>query len=134
MKLVTFLFATALAMCLVVGIALLIPEAPGEHGFVHPDYPSMQQAPPSAERHAAVLWLGWGFGVLQIIFYMGMMALGGNNGVDTDHALATADRIYTTVDLVERFSERVRDLVKRDQPDCFLVSDPLQWHAGYICA
>ena len=82
MRLVPFLFATALAMCLVVGMALLIPEATGEHGFVHPDHASMSKAPPSLERHAAVLWFGWGFGVLQIIFYMGMMALGARKGVD----------------------------------------------------
>ena len=34
---------------------------------------------------------------------------------------------------VETITEGVRDLVKRDQPDCFLVSDPFQGHSGYIC-
>ena len=65
---------------------------------------------------------------------MGVLALGGNNGIDADDTLLAAECIDAAVDPVKRFSERVRDLVKRDQPDCFLVSDPFQWHTGYICA
>ena len=60
--------------------------------------------------------------------------MGGNNGIDADYALTTAERVNTAVYMVKRFSEGVRDLLKRDQPDCFLVSDPFQWHTGYICA
>ena len=65
---------------------------------------------------------------------MGVLALGGNDGIDTDFALPAADCIDAAVNLVERISEGVRDLAKRDQPDCFLVSNPFQGHSGYICS
>ena len=45
---------------------------------------------------------------------MGMLALGGDNGIDTDHALAAIECVNATVDMVKRFSEGVRDLAKRD--------------------
>ena len=65
---------------------------------------------------------------------MGVLSIRGNNGIDTDNALAAAKGIDAPVYLVERFSQGVGDLAKRDQPDCVLVPDPLQWHSGYICA
>ena len=82
MKLVIALFATALAMCVVVGIALLVPEVADGHGFEHPDHPSMSQAPPGLERHQGVLWLGWALGILEIAFFGGAMALGARKGED----------------------------------------------------
>ena len=66
--------------------------------------------------------------------FVGMSSKRGDNGIHTDHALTASDGIDTAVHVVKRFSKRVRHLVKRDQPDCVLVSDPLQGHAGYICA
>lgn len=63
-----------------------------------------------------------------------MLTDGGDDGIYTDHALKAADGIDAAMNLVKRFSERVRDLVKRDELDCFLVSDPFEGHAGYICA
>ena len=74
-KLAWIMFAVLLAMCLVVGIALSIDEVPRGHGAEHPTYPSMQQAPPGAERHAKVLWFGYAFGVLQIVLYVACIAL-----------------------------------------------------------
>ena len=82
MKLVIALFATVLAMCVVVGIALLVPEVAGGHGFDHPDHPGMSQAPPGLERHQGVLWLGWVFGILEIAFFSLLMALGARKGND----------------------------------------------------
>ena len=46
--------------------------------------------------------------------FMWMLAEGGNDGVNADHALAAADRVDPPVDFIKRFSERVRDLVKCD--------------------
>ncbi len=82
MRLVPALFATALGMCVVVGIALLIPEVPDGHGFPHPEHASMSQSLPGLERHTGVLWLGWGFGALQIVFFALLVALGARKGTD----------------------------------------------------
>ena len=65
---------------------------------------------------------------------MGVLSICGNDRIHTDHALMAADGIESAMDLVKCFSERVRDLVKRDQLDCILVSNPFQWHAGHVCA
>ena len=45
---------------------------------------------------------------------MGVLALGGNDGIDTDSALPAAECIYAAVNVVERISEGVRDLIKCD--------------------
>ena len=66
--------------------------------------------------------------------FVGVLAKRGDNCIHTDYALMATDGIDTAMDVVKCFSERVGDLVKRDQPDCVLVSDPFQWHTGYICA
>jgi len=64
---------------------------------------------------------------------MGMLSGRGDDGIDTDNAAVATDGIDAAVDVVKGFSERVANLVKRDEPDRFLVSDPLQGHAGYVC-
>jgi hypothetical protein len=46
--------------------------------------------------------------------FMWVLTERSDDGVDADHALAAADRIDPTMDLVKRFSQRVRDLVKCD--------------------
>ena len=46
--------------------------------------------------------------------FVGVLPQRGNDGIDADHALKSADGIDAAMDLVERFSERVTDLVKRD--------------------
>ena len=65
--------------------------------------------------------------------FVGVLPQRCNNGIDADLALKSADGIDAAMDLVEYLSERVRDLVKRDELDCILVPDPLKGHAGYIC-
>ena len=65
---------------------------------------------------------------------MGVLTDSGDDGIYTDCTLQAADGIDSAMNLVKRFSERVRDLIKRDKLDCFLVPDPLEGHAGYICA
>ena len=65
---------------------------------------------------------------------VGVLSVRGNNGIDTDNTLTAANGIDAAMDFVKPFSQGVGDLVKRDQLDCVLVTDPLQWHSGYICA
>ena len=92
MKLPHLLFALLLGMCGVIVAAFMIdevpyteavPEAGGEavktylgHGFTHPKFETMQVGGDGAERHAKVLWLGWGFGILQIAFFLTCLAFG----------------------------------------------------------
>ena len=92
MKLPYLLFALLLGMCGVIVAAFMIdevpyteavPEAGGEsvktylgHGFTHPEFETMQVGGDGAERHAKVLWLGWGFGMLQIAFFLTCLAFG----------------------------------------------------------
>lgn len=97
MKLPWLLFALCLAMCAVLGyIGLFVEEAPFEetqagpgepahkvylgHGFVHPEYPSMEQGGPGAARHSKILFLGWLFGILQIAFFVSCLALAQQKG------------------------------------------------------
>ena len=76
MKLDKILFGIVLAMTAVLGLAMLVPEVPDGHGLTHPEFPSMLQGGPGAERHAHILWLGWAFGVLQVFLYTALMAFG----------------------------------------------------------
>ena len=75
MRIPQILFATALGMCAVVVVAFLIAEPADSHGFPHPDYPTMEQGGCGLERHGPILWLGWIFGVLEILFFVAAMAL-----------------------------------------------------------
>ncbi len=76
MKLDKALFVIVLALCALVGALMLVPDAPDHHGVTHLDFPSMLQGGPGEERHARVLWFGWAFGALQIVFFPSLMAFG----------------------------------------------------------
>lgn len=76
MRLVAFLFALSLVLCGLVAWSLAIPEPPGGHGFRHPQVESMERAGPGSERQGPVLGLGWAFGLAQIAFFTGLLALG----------------------------------------------------------
>ena len=67
------LFAIILAMAALIGFLLTVPEAPGGHGFQHPDFSTMWHG---SERHGALLWVGWAFGVLFYMFAFTLAALG----------------------------------------------------------
>ena len=84
------LFGLCLAMCVVVGITYFIEEPYDEvvaedstitkiyvgHGIPHPTFGTLQVGGPGKERHEKILWLGWTFGALQIVFFVACLALG----------------------------------------------------------
>lgn len=59
-----------------------VPERDGTdtvymgHGYDHPRYRTMQASGSGLVRHGRILWLGWGFGVLYIGFFISCLALG----------------------------------------------------------
>lgn len=81
MKLDKALFGITLAIATVVGIAMLVPEAPEGHGVTHPEFPSMLSGGSGPARHGpVVLWLGWAFVVLQTLSFAVLMAFGVQKG------------------------------------------------------
>ncbi|MEE9282263.1 MAG: hypothetical protein V3V67_19025 [Myxococcota bacterium] len=76
MRLVAFLLVVVLAMSGLVAVALGLPERPGGHGFTHPEFSTMERGGPGELRHERVLTLGWAFGLAQIVFFTGLLALG----------------------------------------------------------
>ena len=83
------LFALLLAMCALVGAVLSIQETPfieaGEdgaivksalgHGTPHAKFSTMKIGGSGETRHSRILWLGWAFGLVQICFFVGLLAL-----------------------------------------------------------
>ena len=65
-----------LALCVLVGALMLVPDRPDYHGITHPNFPSLLQGGPGAERHARVMGLGWAFGTLQLVFFACLIAFG----------------------------------------------------------
>ncbi|NND99540.1 MAG: hypothetical protein HKN47_19670 [Pirellulaceae bacterium] len=94
MKLPYLLFAILLAMCTVIAATFILGETPvvevvspetGEvsqvprgHGFAHPELANMQVGGDGALRHEQILWFGWAFGILQVAFFVALIAYGGS--------------------------------------------------------
>ena len=76
MKLSVFLFALLIGMCLVLGIVLMTEEPEGAAGIAHPDYNSMLRGGDGATRLAPVKWVAWLLGLLQIAFFIALLAFG----------------------------------------------------------
>ncbi len=76
MRLVGFLVILALAMVAFVAIALGVPERPPGHGFTHPEVATMERGGEGYARAEGVLELGWAFGLAQVLFFTGLLALG----------------------------------------------------------
>jgi hypothetical protein len=79
MKPSSLVFAVALGIGLILFAAFTLPEPPQSHGVSHPKYASMEHAGVGIDRSATVLWLGWGLGVLEIAFFVALIALGASN-------------------------------------------------------
>ena len=93
MKLPHLLFAILLAMCAVITTVMVIGESPllevispetGTasqiplgHGFTHPEFATMQRGGNGAARYERILWFGCAFGLLQILFFVCLLAFGG---------------------------------------------------------
>jgi len=82
MKLHWILFGLLLAMCVVVGIFFVLDEVPlGQTaGYAHAQFPGIDQGGPGLIRHASIIWLAWGFAVLQTVFLIVCLAFGVPHG------------------------------------------------------
>ena len=77
MKLPEFLFLLLVAMSVVLGVVLIGGEPGDHHGVAHKTFDqTMQQGGSGPERHDHLRWLGWAFGALMIIFFVGGILLG----------------------------------------------------------
>ena len=98
MKLHLILYALLIGLCGVLVVMFLIGEVPfteavaeGDddpvrtylgHGFAHPEIPAMDVGGDGAARHEKVLWLGWVYGIIQIVFFLTLLAFGSRkNGI-----------------------------------------------------
>lgn len=76
MTLPRILFAILVAMCVIVGALWLVEEPANSRGQPHPVYDTMQIGGDGAGRLASPLVLAVLFGVLEICFFVGLVALG----------------------------------------------------------
>ncbi len=80
------IFGLLLAMCAVMGAALVIEEVPfteqdgGKtyqgHGVAHDRFATMLQGGPGEERHGTILWVGAAFGLLQCALFVTLLIFG----------------------------------------------------------
>ncbi|HIG30520.1 MAG TPA: hypothetical protein EYQ50_23075 [Verrucomicrobiales bacterium] len=87
------LFGLSLTLCLLIGVVLSIQEIPFTeiqtegahvksaqgHGMTHPQFETMKIGGSGEARHGRILWLGWAFGLIQICFFVALLALGSNS-------------------------------------------------------
>jgi len=76
MKTWRLVFAIALGLAAILIAAASWTPRPQAQSFDHPEFAGMQQSGVDAEPDAALLWIGWSFGTLQIGFFAAMLALG----------------------------------------------------------
>lgn len=69
------LFALLLALCGTVVAVLLTAEPPGGHGVPHTEFHAMLQGSPTLAS-SRIVFLGWLFGVLQILVFITCISLG----------------------------------------------------------
>jgi hypothetical protein len=79
MKLSSLVFAVAVGIAVILLAVFSLPEPPHSHGESHPKYASMEHGGADIDRPPFVLWLGWGLGVLEIVFFVAMIALGASH-------------------------------------------------------
>ena len=90
MKPPVIMFCVLLAMCAVVGAALLTEEVPHidktddagitkrihlGHSVPHPSIPVLLNGGPGPDRHNSILWHGLALGLLQVIFFVLCLSL-----------------------------------------------------------
>ena len=76
MKLSIVLFSLLVGMCLALGVVLMSDAPPGAAGVPHPDYPSMLRGGDGEARLAPVRFASWTMGLLQITFFVALLAFG----------------------------------------------------------
>lgn len=82
----TLLLVLLLGMLTTVGATFFIEERPFEdapegrtylgHGVAHPTYETMLVGGEGAARHGVILWMGLAFGLLQVTFFIALLAFG----------------------------------------------------------
>lgn len=63
---------------------------------------------------------------------IGVSAMRGHDGIDTNSRALTRDGIVSTGDRVDGGAEGVADLIENNELDGVLVADPFQRHAGDV--
>ena len=79
MKTWILVFAIAIGLTAVLVVAVSWTARPPDQSVDHPEFAGMQQSGSDAVPDAALLWIGWSFGALQIAFFTAMLALGARN-------------------------------------------------------
>ncbi len=69
------LFILLLALCATVAAVLLTAEPPGGHGVAHSEFHAMLKGSPTLAS-SRIVFLGWLFGVLQILIFIMCISLG----------------------------------------------------------
>jgi uncharacterized membrane protein YhaH (DUF805 family) len=82
MKLYTPLLALLIAICALAAASMLLPESDGARGSDHPEYSNMKHGGAGFEKHADRLWLNWAFGVLTLLVFVTLIAIGARKGRD----------------------------------------------------
>jgi len=67
-------------MCLLALASMLAPEPAAARGVDHPIHSNMKHGGSGEARHAGVLWLNWGFGVLSVLVCATLIAIGAGKG------------------------------------------------------
>jgi hypothetical protein len=78
-------------LCLVTAAICLLPQHEGALGVDHPVFANMRHGGSGVDRHGPMLWAGWAFGALGMVFYVALMALGTRAGA---HRRAIARWLY----------------------------------------
>ena len=76
MKTWSLVFVIALGLAAILVAVVNWPEQSQGQSVDHPEFVGMQQSGIDAEPDAALLWIGWSFGALQIAFFAALLALG----------------------------------------------------------
>lgn len=90
MRIDLILFAVLVGMCAVVGALYAIQEqpyletsdagvvtiTPQGHGVAHPQFKTMLSGGDGEARYKPIWWLAWAFALLQVTFFMALLALG----------------------------------------------------------
>ena len=76
MKISILLFSLLVGICLALGIVLMTEEPEGAAGVAHPEFSSMLRGGDGAQRLAPVRLVSRALGVLLILFFVGLLALG----------------------------------------------------------
>ena len=76
MKISILLFSLLVGICLALGIVLMTEEPEGAAGVAHPEFSSMLRGGDGAQRLAPVRLVSRALGVLQVLFFVSLLALG----------------------------------------------------------